>query len=881
MGRHADGGRIASLRPTGDPVLIVYGPAVDDIFIGEDCVVRRIEELLWERLHAEGFRRIVFSSLRRPLFFKDARSRQLARPRGPAPPARPGRMRHFSDGPLGAADVLTGSAAPVPAGGQASGMTAAGGSPAPTVMNAAAALAAGVPARTAAAMSDPHQVMMLDYFMRQAECPTAVVFTQAEEALLYLKAKRSLAGIVADWFAQPRENVCVLVFHQDGLTGVRDYIAGLNSFPRLETFVAQALRGEANGTVRVPPPDEAELERLLQVTRCRQGFALADWGQSAALARAMVSAPEALAHHWQFKLSKLTDRDSVDLAMLRERKWISGAGSVGGSAWERLAALRGLEDVKAHIERLRWDLEAERRLRAEGRIRDTDAPSHHLAFIGNPGTGKTTVARLIGEIYRDLGVLRRGHVITAEAKDLVAGYVGQTAARTSETIDRALDGVLFIDEAYRLRGAGGRGSGFGQEAIETLLSRMEDDRDRLVVIVAGYPEKMDDFLSSNPGLLGRFPEQNRIRFPDLGPEDLLTVLLGRLSARGVRWTPAMEEELRRVTAEMHEHRGPGFANAREMRDLADDIRREWATRTRGVTSVPTEPGDVPAKHRSRAMRAVPPLEELLREFDDLVGLAPVKEVITDLAARLELRQRISGRGMSAPNMLFLGPPGTGKTTVARLLGKILHTLGLLRAGHVVEVSRADLVAEFIGQTAPKTRAAIQRARDGILFIDEAYSLTREAAGGTDFGREAVDTLVQEMENLRGSLVVVAAGYPAPMEQFLRSNPGLYSRFNERVTFPDYSDLELGEILRRMAEREEFTLPPDALDRAIRWFRAERRREPDSFGNARAARRLFERMDARLARRVMNKPEDQRVMNKPEDQQGLTTFRPEDVPDAGA
>jgi SpoVK/Ycf46/Vps4 family AAA+-type ATPase len=185
------------------------------------------------------------------------------------------------------------------------------------------------------------------------------------------------------------------------------------------------------------------------------------------------------------------------------------------SAEERLAALRGLDTVKAHIERLRWAMEAERRLQAEGRAKGASASSHHLVFTGNPGTGKTTVAELVGEIYREMGVLRRGHVVKAEVRDLVAGFVGQTAIQTGKTIDRALDGVLLIDEAYRLSGenASGSGADFGQEAIDTLLSRMEDDRDRLVVIMAGYPEPMDTFLDSIPRAAQQVPDVEPDQLP--------------------------------------------------------------------------------------------------------------------------------------------------------------------------------------------------------------------------------------------------------------------------------------------------------------------------------------------------------------------------------
>ena len=839
MNKRADGGRIPELGLTGDPVFVVYGPGVNDVFVDHDYMERRIEEVLWERLHAAGFRRVVFSSMRRPLFFKDAASRQLARPRAAAAPARPGTMRHFTGGPLGATVV-----APV-------------GTP--------------PPARSEAGLSDPHQVMMLDHLMRQADQSTAVVFTQAEETLQYLGARRALAGVVADWFARPQGNLCVLVFNREDLGGVHDYVAEQRGFPRLESFIARSRRGEARGTVRVPWPDEAELERLLHVMRIRQGFALADWTQAGALARTMVSVPDELAYRWRFRLGQLTGRDSLSLAGLHERGWISGAIPGTASAWERLMALRGLDSVKAHIERLQRAVLAEQNLRAEGRLAGAEAPSRHLAFIGNPGTGKTTVARLIGEIYRDLGVLRRGHLVSAEARDLVAGYRGQTAGRTSETIDRALDGVLLIDEAYRLQDGGDSGSEFGQQAIDTLVSRMEDDRDRLVVIVAGYTDKMHDFVAANDGLKSRFPEANQIVFPDYDPAGLLAIALDMMRTHGLRWGVAVEDELRRVTAEMYARRGPGFGNARTMRDLTDGIFTEWATRTVGDISREVEVADVPARYRSIATRTVPPVAELLRPFDDLVGLDQVKRVITDLAVVLERRRQVGGGTVLAPHMLFLGPPGTGKTTVARLVGEILKAMGALRSGHVLEVTRADLVGQYLGETAVKTRAAIDRARDGVLFIDEAYSLTRDSSSGRDYGQEAVDTLVPAMENLRGSLVVIAAGYDAEMAQFLRSNPGLASRFDQRVPFTDYNDADLAEILARIAAAEGIAFPPPVRDRAMAWF-ARRRLRPEAFGNARDARALFGTMEVRLARRTLNEPE-----GSPERQ----TSRPEDVPDDGA
>jgi AAA+ superfamily predicted ATPase len=574
---------------------------------------------------------------------------------------------------------------------------------------------------------------------------------------------------------------------------------------------------------------------------------------------------EESARAWQARLRELGRRGRpLSLEELRRRGWVTTAGADGRSPWDQLADMPGLAAVKRHLEQLRWRVDSDRKLRAEGRVLDAEAGSLHLAFTGNPGTGKTTVARLVGEMYRDLGLLRRGHLVEAEVSDLVAGAEGQTAGRTNAMVDRALDGVLFVDEAYRLSD---QQRGFGQEAIDALLSRMENDRDRLVLIIAGYPRKLREFIDSNPGLSSRFPAANVVDFPDFEPEELLRILLGRLSAMGLQWSPALEEQLGGVTTGLYGTRDERFGNARAMRDLADELKATWAQRLRGDVDQPLESQDLPERYRSYLQRPAPPLEELLAELDRLVGLAPVKELLRRLLLRLSLRQRRGVESFTAPHVLFLGSPGTGKTTVARLLGRMFKSLGLLRSGHVEEVTRPDLVAGFIGQTAPKTRDAIRRALDGVLFIDEAYSLTR-GDDQRDFGREVIDTLTADMENLRGRLVVVAAGYAEPMEEFLASNPGLRSRFTERVDFPDFSVPELVEILRRHATSERYALTPGAEERVAAWLRAERELHPTDFGNARTVRELMGQMEARMGERVSASSPD-----------GLDTFMPEDVPDA--
>lgn len=519
---------------------------------------------------------------------------------------------------------------------------------------------------------------------------------------------------------------------------------------------------------------------------------------------------------------------------------------------EELNALTGLDEVKKEIYDLVDFLEAER-MRAEAGGKKNDI-NLHCVFLGSPGTGKTTVAKMMARIFKGLGILPKDEVVEVTDKDMVAGFVGQTGPQTNKVIDSAMGGVLFIDEAYTLAKSGGSGqNSFNSEAVDTLLKRMEDDRGKFIVIAAGYTNLMQDFLDANPGLDSRFTR--KINFADYNVEDLHTIMMSMFRKAGLTVSPEAETRIRKHIEHIHRTRDKRFANARTVRNEFEKIVQQQSKRIvdqkrKGNVADPVSilPEDIIVRGESAGQLSV---EQLMKNLNELTGLGSVKEKILGLVDFLEAEQMRTANGAKSKSLnlhfVFKGSPGTGKTTVARMLGQIFQQLGLLSTGQVIEVTDKDLVAPYLGQTSPLTNKVIDSAIGGVLFIDEAYTLSGKQNGS---GQEAIDTLLKRMEDDRGKFIVIAAGYSDQMEKFLDSNPGLDSRFTQKITFEDYQPAELMKIMTSMIQSDRLKLDPAAENKLFKHLEQLYQQKDSRFANARTVRNEFEEILQRQSKRLV-------------------------------
>ena len=505
-----------------------------------------------------------------------------------------------------------------------------------------------------------------------------------------------------------------------------------------------------------------------------------------------------------------------------------------GESERKLSELIGLAQIKESIKKIKAFALANK---------DSNDLNIHMCFLGNPGSGKTEVARYIAGILYENKILPTKKIIEVDRSGLVSQYFGATAEKTSRVISQAMGGVLFIDEAYALANNSDQGiTDYGKEAIDTLVKAMEDYRGKFCVILAGYRNEMQQMLMANPGFKSRI--QFTLDFPNYSRMELKDIAAQMLDKRNYTIGDAAMNRILDITD--IKRKEPNFANAREVRNILDQVIMCQNLRCVGTGDHEVGLVDVnkyiqdakinlPTSGSGVAKKILTGEEEL----DQLVGLSVVKRMVKKIKAYAKRNKDDSDFNM---HMCFYGNPGTGKTEVARILSRILYDAGVLGEAKLVETNAQGILGKYVGETGPKTLEKIKESMDGVLFLDEAYSLinsTTSDGGATNYGDEAIAVLLKEMEDHRGQFCVIFAGYKDEMKTMIGANPGLQSRIQFTLEFPDYTREELGEIAEGFLTKKNYRIDEAALNCVLDITEYYRNRP--NFANARTVRNILDQV----------------------------------------
>lgn len=518
------------------------------------------------------------------------------------------------------------------------------------------------------------------------------------------------------------------------------------------------------------------------------------------------------------------------------------------SPLDDLNSLIGLMKVKKQVNNF-INMTRLNQKRAELGIPTDDDFTLHSMFLGNPGTGKTTVARLIGEAMSQAGVVSSDKFVETRRSELVSDNIGGTAKLTRKVLESGRGGVIFIDEAYDL--ASEDSAGFAEEAVSEIMTFMENNRSTTMVIFAGYTKKMHELLAVNEGLRSRI--KHRFEFEDYSQEEIVQIGLAELSKGHF----TVNEDLYSRVISSAYSRTADRSNARWARNFNQDLRIKQGERVIMLEDPTREDLLTITDADLHAMAGESPevlqkrLDQSLAELDGLVGLAPVKDWVRGLVEQAVVNKRLmelDGSSMR-PNyhVAFTGNPGTGKTTVARIISEIFYSLQILSTTSVQNVPATQLLGKYIGHSADNVHNVIDAAMGGVLFVDEAHQL-RTGSNNDAFRKEVVDSMITRLEDDRDKFVAIFAGYTDQMHEFFASDPGLKSRVPSEIEFPDYTPDEVAEIANVVLAKnwqfngELFKEIASALYASL---------EPADRSNGRWARSFTEAVVARHNRYLLN------------------------------
>lgn len=524
----------------------------------------------------------------------------------------------------------------------------------------------------------------------------------------------------------------------------------------------------------------------------------------------------------------------------------------------KLDALVGLENVKTQVRQMK------NRMEFYGEDSGERLSGSHMVFLGPPGTGKTTIARIITRFLYDMRYIRENRCVEVDGGYLKSPYAGQTAERANAIIRYAMGGVLFIDEAYIL--TEDKNNAQGSEAVGVLLKALEDHRTDFVCILAGYEDNMNRMLASNEGFASRI--KHKVYFDNFSADELVDIFKGFMRSSSTGRYRIEKSALEMVRQHMErELKVPGFGNARVVRTTWDAILDVHADRfmnhelpeEKRLIITKEDVGQYVEKRRKQMAEdgrnfiasrnldsSIVSLQELKqktkpgsddpdRDLEALTGLAVVKDEIKRMKAQFEFYD--GNMENNGSHMVFYGPPGTGKTTVAGIMTGYLYKLGLIQDNSYLDINGDFLRGMYLGHTGKRTEAVVQYCQGMVLFLDEAYLLTSNDGQADSFGQEAVGVLLDAMEKHRKDFVVICAGYDKEMSDFLDVNSGLRSRISLEFHFQSYTPHELAQMFRSVAKAGGFTVEKDVWVPLQQYFKTQV--SDPKFGNGRFVRQFFE------------------------------------------
>lgn len=506
-------------------------------------------------------------------------------------------------------------------------------------------------------------------------------------------------------------------------------------------------------------------------------------------------------------------------------------------AFAKINRMTGLSSLKEQMENLRT-----RVLLAQKRKQknlESPIPSLHTVFMGNPGTGKTTIARLYGKMLKELGLLSKGHVVFQKRSTLMGQNYASEQEKTLAVIEEAKGGILFIDDANILYKSDDSKDP-GRNIIETLLSELGGEKDKdWGLLLSGPTEEMTAFLSSHSAISSHFPIENRFIFEDYNVDELMSIAETFCEKNNYFLSSEAKTILRNKVQNDYNKRDLSFGNGRYIINLlSNEILKAMSLRIGKIKNpsliqlMKIEKEDIPV---------ITPAENPMLKLHSMIGLNKLK---TEMEKHLNMVKMMKKRNelgiisnLPPLHMAFLGNPGTGKTTVAQLIGEIYASMGILSTGRVITAERKDLIGRYIGDTEHKMSELLKKAKGNVLFIDEAYSLYDDN-NKSDFGQRAMEALLTTLSKDYIDMIIIFAGYPEEMKKLFSSNPGLESRIPYTFYFDDYTLDELMEIGKKIAKEKEFRFTPTAWKALKDLVKKNMENSSQNWGNARFISRLI-------------------------------------------